>query len=352
MCRNLDAGGGAPAARPCREMLFWCTSRDRVAGRRAQRRGLGDVGGRLYHRPVLIAPVPTRASYMRSPEAMRAELHGLAARFPDAARVVEIGRSVQGRPIEALVIGRRAADVAVPRVLFTGGVHARETANAPLLLDWASDLLTRAAGGDAARDAILGARTLLVVPSMNPDTAQTVWDGLGSGTLPDIWRRTNHGSGGGVDLNRNFPGPTWGAGSPLPGNSNYRGPAPASEPETRAVVEFASVQRPAAVYDIHSPGGVVLAPAPTTARSDATVAARLVGRITGYAVTTSDAHWNRQVGGTLKDWAHDVLDVPSLTIETGAVQHQDDAGYADTRARMFPALDALAATIDGRTAAP
>ena len=54
----------------------------------------------------------------------------------------------------------------------------------------------------------------------------------------------------------------------------------------------------------------------------------------------------------MKDWAHDQLGVTSLTIETGPVHHQTDAQYADTRARMLPALDALVATVDGRHAPP
>src|SRR5690606_36424521 len=102
---------------------------------------------------------------------------------------------------------------------------------------WATRTLDAAAAGDPARRALLDERTIVVVPLVNPDTHDVVVDGLERGHAPSIWRRTNQRPGGGVDLNRNFDN-RWGAGSTHPGHRNYRGPAPASEPEVRAVQEL------------------------------------------------------------------------------------------------------------------
>lgn len=305
---------------------------------------------------LLRVDVPTRAAYVRDVGQVEAELAALAAAHPTAARLIDIGDSARkesgagaGHDVQALVLGTHADDPDVPRVLFTAGVHPRETANPAALLEWARRTLTGAAAGDPARRALLDARTVVVVPLVNPDTHATVVDGLDRGDEPSIWRRTNHGAHGGVDLNRNFDN-RWGAGSTKVGNQNYRGPFPASEPEVRAVQSFARSLHPAAVYDLHSPGGVILVP---TGIPDARAAAELVARATGYAVTSSDDHWSKPVGGgTVKDWSHDQIAATSLTIETGAVHHQTDAQYADTLARMLPALDALVATVDGRHAAP
>ena len=86
---------------------------------------------------------------------------------------------------------------------------------------------------------------------------------------------------------------------------------------------------------------------------DARAAAELVSRASGYAIRSSDEHWTSPVGGgTVKDWAHDQIGATSLTIETGAVHHQTDRQYADTLARVLPAIDALVATVDGRHAPP
>lgn len=299
--------------------------------------------------------VPTRPGYLRDTAQVETELATLAAAHPDRARLVDIGDSARkvrgegGHDLLALVIGERADDPAVPRVLVTAGVHPRETANPDVLLTWARGTLERAAAGDEARQALLRERTVVVVPLVNPDAHDAVVAGLDSGDEDLIWRRTNYGSDGGVDLNRNFEN-RWGAGSDQPGNQNYRGPRAGSEPETQAVEQLARSLRPGGVYDIHSPGGVVLVP---SGAPDARRAAELVSRASGYPVSTSDDHWSRPVGGgTVKDWSHDQLGAVSLTIETGAVHHQSDEQRADTLARMLPALDALVATVDGRHAAP
>ena len=300
--------------------------------------------------------VPQRAAYMRDTGQVHAELDALAATHPAAARVVDIGDSARkvadpnaGADIRALVLGTRPDDPSVPRVLLTAGVHPRETANTAILLEWARRTLEGAAAGDPARRALLQERTVVLVPLVNPDTHDTVQGGLERGHQPSIWRRTNHGAPGGVDLKRNVDN-RWGAGSTKVGHQNYRGPHAASEPEVRALQRFARALDPDAAYDLHSPGGVVLVPAGIP---DARAAAELVSRASGYAVSQSDSHWSKPVGGgTVKDWAHDQLGATTLTIETGAVHHQTDAQYADTRARMLPALDALVATVDGRHAPP
>lgn len=301
-------------------------------------------------------PAPPRPAYVRDAAGIHGELHHLAAGHPARARLVDIGDSAlkvadpaAGHDLFALVLGERADDAGVPRVLLTAGVHGNETANPRLLLDWARRALDGAAAGDPAWRALLAERTVVVVPLLNPDGLDTVVRGLETADADAAWRRGNHGASGAVDLNRNFAN-RWGGGSPTLGHRNYRGPRAASEPEVQALQGLARSLRPAAVYDMHSPGRVVLVPAGVP---DARAAAELVSRTTGYAVSSSDEHWSKPVGGgTVKDWAHDQLGAVSLTIETGETHHQSDAQYADTRARMLPALDALVATVDGRQAPP
>ncbi|MCW2927376.1 MAG: peptidase carboxypeptidase [Thermoleophilia bacterium] len=300
--------------------------------------------------------VPTRPAYVRDSVQLAGDLRALAAAHPMLARVEDIGDSALkaagagGHDVLALVVGSRPDDPSVPRILLTAGVHPRESANPAVLMAWARRTLDGAAAGDPAYRELLAQRTVVLVPNANPDGLMTVVHGFESGLPAEIWRRRNHGSDGGVDLNRNFDG-HWGPGDTEPAKQNYRGPFASSESETRAVEALGTRLRPAAVYDVHSAGGVVLVP-PGTGAADARAAAALVARATGYAISSSDAHWSKEVGGTLKDWANATLGVPSLTIETGVVHHQTDAHFADTSARMLPALDALVATIDGRHAAP
>lgn len=298
---------------------------------------------------------PKRESYMMDASQVEASLKNLAEKYPSMARVLDIGDSARkvrgqsGHDLTALVIGSNPDDDQTPRILIAAGVHPRETANPAALIEWASRTLAAADRGDTARQSLLATRTIALVPLVNPDTADTVLAGLDAQHTPDIWWRGNDGDHGAVDLNRNFDN-RWGAGSSDPMNQNFRGPGPASEPEVKSIQNFARMLRPAAVYDIHSPGSVVLMP---TGAPDALAAAKLVSRATGYDVSTSDLHWQKPVGGgTLKNWAHDQLGAVSLTIETGLVHHQNLSQYLETTERLFPAIDALVATVDGTQAPP
>jgi protein MpaA len=127
----------------------------------------------------------------------------------DAVQQVELGRSVEGRPIVAVERGTPGGTV----VLVIGVIHGDEPAGAAIV----EQLATRPVppGVD-----------LWLVPSANPD-------GQAAGT------RTNAHQ---VDLNRNFPH-RW---SPLgqPGDPEYAGTGPASEPETQAIVNLVNLIRP------------------------------------------------------------------------------------------------------------
>jgi murein peptide amidase A len=113
----------------------------------------------------------------------------------------DIGRSVEGRPITVVERGTPGGKV----VLVVGVIHGNETAGVEIVRDLAAAPVPEGIH-------------LYLVESMNPD-------GQAHGT------RTNANQ---VDLNRNFP-LRW---APLgePGDWEYGGIGPASEPETQAMV--------------------------------------------------------------------------------------------------------------------
>ena len=131
-----------------------------------------------------------------------------------------IGRSVQGRPIVAMVSGSPGAPL---RVLVVGCVHGDE-----------------AAGIRVARRLIASPPpprvALWVVPTLNPD-------GLAAGT---------RGNARGVDLNRNFP-----FGWQSLDGLEYSGPGPLSEPESRAAARLTRRLRPDLAIWFHQPFGLV-----------------------------------------------------------------------------------------------
>ncbi len=135
---------------------------------------------------------------------------------PGAVQQLEIGRSVEGRPIIAIERGTPGGTA----VLVIGCIHGDEDAGTAVV-----DQLMTAPVPDGV--------DLWLVPSMNPD-------GQAHRT------RTNVDQ---VDLNRNFP-KNW---APLgqPGDSQYAGTGPASEPETAAVVGLIEQVRPSLAMWYH-----------------------------------------------------------------------------------------------------
>jgi hypothetical protein len=99
-----------------------------------------------------------------------------------------------------------------------------------------------------------------VIPVENPDGYQYTF------TTSRLWRknrRPNADGSFGVDPNRNYPA-FWGAddvgSSPVPGTEIYRGTAPASEPETQAIMAFHAAHPPVLAISYHSYTDLVLYP--------------------------------------------------------------------------------------------
>jgi len=102
--------------------------------------------------------VDTAAACLK-PGDLVSRLQSLAAKHPARARVEEIGRSAEGRPIHLLTVGAGSR-----RVLLWSQMHGDEPSATPALLDTADYLLS-----DPAGSAVLDELTLLMVPMLNPD---------------------------------------------------------------------------------------------------------------------------------------------------------------------------------------
>ena len=154
-----------------------------------------------------------------------------------------IGSTVQGQDIVALKVTKNARTVrdgSRPSVLYSSAQHAREWITPEMnrrLLHYYLDQYPT----DEKIRRIVDRTELWFVPVANPDGYDyTFTEGN------RLWRknlRDNDGDGvitglDGVDPNRNFP-TKWGydneGSSASPGSQTYRGTAPASEPETRAL---------------------------------------------------------------------------------------------------------------------
>jgi protein MpaA len=176
---------------------------------------------------------------------------------------VEIGRSVNGVPITVV----RRGDPDGTRVLAVGVIHGNEADGVAII-----DRLRT----DPVPDGV----ELWLVRSMNPD-GQAIGD-----------RQNAHL----VDLNRNFP-ENWDV-LGTPGDWQYGGVGPASEPETQAMVALGSGIRPDLVLWYHQD---LFRIAPGTGRSGeirsryAAVAGLPIVGISGGTYTGTAAQWARTV---------------------------------------------------------
>ena len=207
-----------------------------------------------------------------------------------AAERITLGLSVEGRPI----VAERLGEPGGRRVLVIGVIHGNEDDGVAIV-----EQLRAGPAPDGVE--------LWVVESMNPD-GQAVGD------------RHNANQ---VDLNRNFPY-KWGA-IGAPGDGQYAGTGPASEPETQAMVAFIEELRPDIVLWYHQDLYVV---SPSTGRDGrvreryAALTGLPIGDITGGTYTGIAATWARN------ELAAD--DSVAFIVELGETLSADDAAiHAD-----------------------
>jgi hypothetical protein len=183
-----------------------------------------------------------------------ADLDALAKAHPTICRVVEVGKSVEGRPIRALEITSKPGQ-GLPSVRINAGQHARELPPVELTTRFMHQLVEGYAK-DARIKGLVDGRDIWIVPVVNPDGRSKVEGG------DSMWRKNTRklAQGAvGVDPNRNCD-IHWEGGVASPWSEAYRGPAPFSEPESRAMRDLCTKQKFKVSLDIHNFSGMVLWP--------------------------------------------------------------------------------------------
>jgi hypothetical protein len=231
------------------------------------------------------------------------EIDALAKKYPELAKRISIGKSVEGRDLTGIEIGVgvNKPEDGRPVFLMFGAHHAREWPSAELPMEFAYELLQGYAAGDERIVDLLTRGRAIIVPVSNPDGYDA---SRTSGALVDLrqlqdvagangntaailatpgnaYKRkncryvngqtqpagtcvglpSNGGLGVGVDLNRNY-GALWGG----PGASGdttaatYRGPAPFSEPETQAIRSLISSRQVTTLITNHTFSNLILRP--------------------------------------------------------------------------------------------
>ncbi|UCE18503.1 MAG: carboxypeptidase regulatory-like domain-containing protein, partial [Gemmatimonadota bacterium] len=186
-------------------------------------------------------------------EEMVAELDSMADVHSDIMRVDSIGVSTQDSMIVWAVKISDNVDVEEdePAVLYNGVHHAEEALGLEICLDMIGELVDRY-GANSQVTWWINNIEIWFVPLLNPEGHKVVTDGL------DVTfrktKRDNNGNGvfdfipeiggdiDGVDPNRNYDF-NWERGDTSWASDNYRGPAPFSESENRALRDLALEQK-------------------------------------------------------------------------------------------------------------
>ena len=193
-------------------------------------------------------------------------LEAFAQNYPDITKLEQIGTTWQHRPIWALrICGNAVDELDRPSFLFVAAHHGNELLSTEFVLD-IIQVLTRSYEKNARVRDWLNHYEIWCLPLANPDGCHRFFHVAASGRKNG---RDNNGNGlndftDGVDLNRNYPfrwhtlGESGSKSDPAAGW--YRGPEPASEPEVRAIVQFADRERFVALISYHTAGTKILVP--------------------------------------------------------------------------------------------
>lgn len=226
------------------------------------------------------------------------------AEVPKGPAYAVIGTSVQGRKIESYTYGTGAE-----HVVFVGGIHGGYEWNTVLLAYQFKDYL------DAHPDVIAPSTRVTIIPNANPDGVYSVVKKEGRFTENDVpqgdvsYGRFNADE---VDLNRNFdckwqPTGTWQNKTVSAGSDAF------SEPEAKALHDYALNAKPSVMVFWHSAaGGVYASQCGSGILSETLSAMQAYAEAADYpAVKEFTAY---EVHGASEDWLASI-GIPAITVE-------------------------------------
>uniref|UniRef100_A0A914ZBR2 Peptidase M14 carboxypeptidase A domain-containing protein n=1 Tax=Panagrolaimus superbus TaxID=310955 RepID=A0A914ZBR2_9BILA len=278
--------------------------------------------------------------------------------YPHLAKIIRIGTTHEGRPIEGLKIGYHVSNSTKRAFWIDGNIHAREWASSHTALFIINQLIG-GYGKDPTITHYMNNLNFLIIPCLNSDG----YEYSRSSFSPDIrlWRKNrspekcaNSVWGGlrccqGVDLNRNFNF-YWAqtGASTNPCSSIFAGDKAFSEPETKAVNDFLMSDEFRFKLDgfitIHSYGQLFIHPYsheveyyPNDIRKLENVAKKAVEKLrnvygTQYRIGTGADLLSPASGGS-DDWAKESLDTkyvylielrPQLELSRGFILNQEE----------------------------
>ena len=313
-----------------------------------------------------LQPARTRAAYLafdhyHNYSEIEAFLLEINSTFSDLVNVYEVGETWQGRSIYAVELTDESASGPKAEVLFVGAHHAREPISDEVVLYFLQYVLNNYDANATIQEMLAKCRIVLV-PVLNPDGIEIALyqndaqrknarpvdedgDGLvdedppedidGDGYISEVYDLNhnflgwegidNDGDGllgedwiGGVDLNRNYEY-MWSEGSNNTRSEVYRGPAPFSEPETRAMRDVVLKYNFSYAISFHSGIYYILYPwsssdRPTFHQHIFAEVANAISEMTGVPAGQASTSLYYCYGEWM-DWCYSNKSIIALTIE-------------------------------------
>ena len=285
--------------------------------------------GQVISVPLNFSVTPTTIDYCS--ETVAYVCRGLAARYPFIS-LGEIGKSVMGKPIWSLTLGRGGN-----RVLYNASHHANEWITTPVLLRFCEELAAAWSRdgeiyGESARE-LLARSTLCMIPAVDIDAIDLVTGDLVSGgyyqraadiagrypsiSFPSGWKANIEG----VDLNLQYPAGweqareiKFAQGFTGPAPRDYVGTAPLSAPESRAMHDFTLSFDPSLTLSYHTQGDTIFWKYLDYEPEGSRAIAEAMGEASGYFV--EETPYGSGFAG-YKDWFIQNYNRPGYTIEAG-----------------------------------
>jgi hypothetical protein len=290
-----------------------------------------------------------RTSYRRMAD-YDYELKDLARRNPGLVKSITLGeRTIEGRDIDGVEIAVNPWNIADGKPIFLnmGVHHAREWPAGEHPMEWAYDLV-QGFGRDHRTTRLVTATRNIVVPIVNPDGFSVSREAtpLGDFTAFDYEMKRKNcnpadgeteelrsglcpqnpaGRQRGTDLNRNYGGFWGGPGASTNWRSDtYRGSAPFSEPEVRAVRQLISTRQVTNLITNHTYSNLVLRPPGVLATGQSVD--ELLMRGLGEEMADKNGYANIRgfqlydTTGTTEDWSYWVTGGLGYTFEIGGTE--------------------------------
>ncbi len=306
---------------------------------------------RAFATAVRRSAFPSGRTDYRTLEDYNAEMRTLAEANPDLVRLITLPlKSVQGQDVLGIEIAQNVkAHDGRPVFLQLGVHHAREWPSAEHTLEWGYEMINGTKSGDARASRLTKDIRTIVIPLVNPDGFDISRD-FGPLDNPDggaaevfAYKRKNcnvanqenppatpqplciAGPALGTDPNRNYGGLWGGPGaSAVPGEADYRGPAPFSEPETRNIQQLVSSRHVVTLITNHTFTGLVLRP-PGVAEIGPSIDEPLLKQL-GDDMAARNGYISQpgydlyDTTGTTEDWTYPTTGGLGYTFEIGPDQ--------------------------------